>query len=174
MTESFHVAFLGLGSNIGEREALLIDALRQLHNHPDIQITKRSAMYETDPVGYTDQPPFLNMACRIETTLSSNALLEQVLRVERGLGRERLIRWGPRTIDIDVLLYDNLHITTPTLTVPHPRIMERAFVLVPLLDVLGEKERDWRPGFTKVEVAATGVRPWTKTSWPEEYGPSEN
>jgi 2-amino-4-hydroxy-6-hydroxymethyldihydropteridine diphosphokinase len=174
MNDRPHIAFLGLGSNMGERDASLLDAVHRLHRHPNISVTALSSIYETDPVGFTDQPVFLNMACRLETSLASGALLDQVLHIERALGRERLIRWGPRTIDIDVLLYDNESIATPTLTVPHPRIMERAFVLVPLLEVIEETERDWLPGFTQVEVAATGVRRWINTNWPEEFEPSAN
>jgi 2-amino-4-hydroxy-6-hydroxymethyldihydropteridine diphosphokinase len=174
MSNRSHIAYLGLGSNIGNREKLLGEAVRRLHMRADISVTAVSSLYETDPVGYTDQPLFLNIACRVETELSSVELLDQVLGIERALGRERLIRWGPRTIDIDVLLYDNLSIATPALNVPHPRIMERAFVLVPLLEVIEETERNWLPGFSQVEVTATGVRRWTNTNWPEEFEPSGN
>lgn len=170
-----HVAYLGLGSNIGERETLLREALRRLHRHPSVQVTAVSPMYETDPVGYTDQPAFLNIVCRAETELSAESLLAVSLAVEQELGRERIVRWGPRTIDIDLLLYDDAAIHTKALTVPHPRLAERAFVLVPLLDVIEEKERNWRPGFAEPpKVDATGVRRWTNINWPEESEPFAN
>jgi 2-amino-4-hydroxy-6-hydroxymethyldihydropteridine diphosphokinase len=169
-----HVAYMGLGSNIGDRESLLVEAVRQLDALPEVNVTAVSALYETDPVGYTDQPAFLNMACRVETSLEAQALLDRALSIEQKLGRERLERWGPRTIDIDVLLYNNSEIHTPALTIPHPRIMERAFVLVPLADVMKHSERSWLPGFSNVKSAADGVRRWTNTNWPEESGHSEN
>ncbi|MCI3923237.1 2-amino-4-hydroxy-6-hydroxymethyldihydropteridine diphosphokinase [Paenibacillus sp. TRM 82003] len=173
--EHRYVAYLGLGSNIGERETQLLEAIRRLHRHPSVRVTAVSPMYETDPVGYTDQPAFLNIACRAETDLSAEELLNAALAIEKELGRERVLRWGPRTIDIDVLLYNDATIESTALTVPHPRLMERAFVLVPLLDVIQEKERDWRPGFAKPpKVDATGVRRWTNTTWPEESEPSAN
>lgn len=164
MSERFYTAFLGLGSNMGNRERLLADAIKQLQAHPSIQVAAASPLYETDPVGYTEQPSFLNMVCRIATTLTPEALLEVTSGIERAMGRERLVRWGPRTIDIDVLLYDNITLQTSALTIPHPRIMERAFVLVPLLDVMDQTEHNWRPGFAGLDIAATGVRRWTNTN----------
>jgi len=168
------VAYVGMGSNIGDRDVLLAQAVERLNAHPEIQVTDMSPLYETDPVGYEDQPPFLNMACRIETSLPPERLLETTLGIERDLGRERTVRWGPRTIDIDMLLYDNTTIRTETLTVPHPRLMERAFVLVPLLDILDNNERDWLPGPVPTPVDAAGVRRWTSNNWPAEFGRSES
>ncbi|WP_309122851.1 2-amino-4-hydroxy-6-hydroxymethyldihydropteridine diphosphokinase [Paenibacillus sp.] len=168
------VAYLGLGSNIGDRDVLLAQAIERLNGHPSIRVTDVSALYETDPVGYEDQPPFLNMACRIETSLAPEALLASTLTIERELGRERTVRWGPRTIDIDLLLYDNTTLNTKDLTVPHPRLMERAFVLVPLLDILDNKERDWLSGPAEGSVDAAGVRRWTSNNWPAEFGRSES
>ncbi|HZG75604.1 MAG TPA: 2-amino-4-hydroxy-6-hydroxymethyldihydropteridine diphosphokinase [Paenibacillus sp.] len=168
------VAYVGMGSNIGDRDVLLAQAVERLNAHPEIQVTDMSPLYETDPVGYEDQPPFLNMACRIETSLPPERLLETTLGIERDLGRERTVRWGPRTIDIDMLLYDNTTIRTETLTVPHPRLMERAFVLVPLLDILDNNERDWLPGPVPAPVDAAGVRRWTSNNWPAEFGRSES
>jgi len=167
-------AYLGLGSNIGERERLLAEAVVRLSAHPAIDVTAVSALYETDPVGVTDQPSFLNIACRIETTLDPEALLGAALGIEQELGRVRTIRWGPRTIDIDLLLYDNREIRTPALTVPHPRLMERAFVLVPLLDVIEERERDWLPDAGAIDLEATGVRRWNNNNWQAEFGHFES
>lgn len=121
---------------MGEREALLAEAIRLLGDHPHITVEARSAVYETAPVGYLEQPAFLNMAIRILTSLSPDGLLAYMLEVEQILERKRDIRWGPRTIDLDLLLYGSLAIDTPKLTLPHPRMLERAFVLIPLQDVL--------------------------------------
>lgn len=174
-------AFLGLGSNLGKREEMLREALERLNRREGIQIDRVSDIYETDPVGYTDQPPFLNLVCKIRTALSPHELLDTVLEIERELGRERLIRWGPRTVDIDVLLYGSEHIDTPDLSVPHPRLMERAFVLVPLADVANERELLWRPELAEAirqirakGTSLTGVRIWTKISWQEEFELSGN
>ncbi len=168
------VAYLGMGSNIGDRAGLLLQAVERLNGSPSVRVTAVSPLYETDPVGYEDQPPFLNMACRIETSLSPEQLLETTLGIERELGRERVVRWGPRTIDIDVLLYEDTELNTEALTVPHPRLMERAFVLVPLLDILEINERDWLPGPVSEPVGAAGVRRWTSNNWPAEFGRSES
>ena len=172
MTET--VAFLGFGSNIGERERILAEAVARLREHPSIRVSAVAPLYETEPVGVTDQPAFLNTVCRITTSLDPEALLEATLDIERELGRVRTIRWGPRTIDIDVLLYDNQEIRTPALTVPHPRLMERAFVLVPLLDVMEESERHWLPRIGTIDLEATGVRRWSNNDWPAEFGRSES
>jgi len=168
------VAYVGLGSNLGAREAALAEAVRRLDALEFARVTDVSPLYETDPVGYTEQPPFLNMVCRIVTEGSPEALLSATLGIEQELGRTRDVRWGPRTIDIDILLYDDMTIQTPTLTVPHPRLAERSFVLVPLLDVMREEERDWRPGFRERVVDNAGVRRWINNSWPAEFGHSES
>ncbi|MCX7747354.1 MAG: 2-amino-4-hydroxy-6-hydroxymethyldihydropteridine diphosphokinase [Clostridia bacterium] len=131
--------FLSLGSNIGSREKNLLDAVRQISQMEGTDVKKLSNIYETDPVGYEDQDRFLNMAVWIETSLEPLELLEKILGIESVLKRVREIRWGPRTIDIDILLYGDRHIDLPQLTVPHPRMFERAFVLVPLKELLGKK-----------------------------------
>lgn len=94
-----------------------------------------SSVYETAPVGYTDQADFLNLVVKIEMDISAHELLEVCQKIEQGLGRERTIRWGPRTADLDILLYNNDNIAVEKLTVPHPRMQERAFVLIPLLEI---------------------------------------
>ncbi|MBS4179708.1 2-amino-4-hydroxy-6-hydroxymethyldihydropteridine diphosphokinase [Lederbergia citrea] len=128
-------AYLSLGSNMGDRQECLRLAIQELEKNPDVKIAALSSIYETDPVGYTDQANFLNMAVKVSTTLSALQLLELCLRVEQDLGRIREFRWGPRIIDLDILLYNKENIEMETLQVPHPRMTERAFVLIPLLEI---------------------------------------
>jgi 2-amino-4-hydroxy-6-hydroxymethyldihydropteridine diphosphokinase len=130
-----HPFFLSLGSNLGEREHYLQQALHQLHRHPEITLTHLSSIYETDPVGNVDQGLFLNMVIQGETTLSPEQLLNVTQNIEWDLGRKREIHWGPRTIDIDILLYNNKRMDTDELVIPHPRMAERAFVLLPLAEI---------------------------------------
>lgn len=129
-------AYLSLGSNLGDRKAQLQEAVRLLRANPAISNMKISSIYETAPVGYLDQGAFLNLAARLETDLSPLELLAACQEVERNLQRERLVRWGPRTVDLDILLYGQEQLATDELTIPHPRMYERAFVLVPLRDLL--------------------------------------
>ena len=123
-------AYVGVGANLGDREATIRSALDALPG-----VVAVSALRETDPVGVVEQPPFLNGAVALETDLAPRDLLDVLLSVERGLGRERRERWGPRTIDLDLLLYGDETIDEPGLTVPHPRLHERRFALEPLLDL---------------------------------------
>jgi len=128
-------AYIGLGSNQGDRLALLQDAEARLAAQPQIRITGRSPVYESEPVGYTAQPWFLNRVLQIETTLPPHRLLTALQAVEAALGRVRTVRWGPRTIDLDLLLYGEATIATPRLVVPHPELPSRRFVLQPLVDL---------------------------------------
>ena len=130
-------AYIGLGSNLGDREATLREALRRLGALEGIEVAAVSTFRETDPVGKLDQPRFLNAAAALDTSLPPRELLACLLEVERGLGRDRAAeeRWGPRTIDLDLLLYGDETIDVPGLEVPHPRLAERAFVLEPLLEL---------------------------------------
>ena len=130
-------AYVGLGSNLGEREATLWKALEGLGATEGIEVLAVSSLRETDPVGVVDQPRFVNAAAALETSLSPRELLERLLDVERSLGRDRAVeeRWGPRTLDLDLLLYGGESIDEPGLEVPHPRLTERAFVLEPLLEL---------------------------------------
>jgi len=130
-------AYVGLGSNLGDRAAHLLLGLSALSRLPETRLLRLSPVYETDPVG-PPQPPYLNMVAELETELSPKGLLAEMLRVEKALGRERRERWGPRTLDLDLLLYGDLVLEEEGLSVPHPRLHERAFVLVPLLDLLPE------------------------------------
>jgi 2-amino-4-hydroxy-6-hydroxymethyldihydropteridine diphosphokinase len=124
------LAYVGLGSNLGDREATIRAAVAALPG-----VVAVSKLRETEPVGVTGQPAFLNGAARLETELSPRELLDAMLEVERGLGRERRERWGPRTIDLDLLLYGDETVDEPGLTVPHPSLHERRFVLEPLAEL---------------------------------------
>ena len=124
------VAYVGLGSNLGDREKTIRGAIAALQG-----VVAVSELRETDPIGVTAQPAFLNGAARLETELLPRELLETLLEIERGLGRERLERWGPRTIDLDLLLYGDEIVDEPGLTVPHPHLHERRFALEPLAEL---------------------------------------
>ncbi len=128
-------AFLALGSNLGDRLGCLAVAVRQLQTNKAMRILQASSVYETPPVGVVEQPDFLNLVVEVRTDLSAEHLLDHALGVEARLGRVRRERWGPRTIDIDLLWYEGITIASPTLTLPHPRLMERAFVVVPLAEI---------------------------------------
>ena len=125
--------YLSLGSNLGQRAENLAQALRMLGEK--LKIVQVSAIYETEPVGIREQPWFLNLVCAAETELSPQELLAFFQGIEGKVGRVRERRFGPRLIDIDILFYDGLIIRTPSLEIPHPRLTERAFVLVPLVEI---------------------------------------
>ncbi|MCR4435018.1 MAG: 2-amino-4-hydroxy-6-hydroxymethyldihydropteridine diphosphokinase [Clostridiales bacterium] len=127
--------FLSLGSNMGDREGYLRRAIEEISRLAGTETVKVSSIYETDPVGYTEQDRFLNIAAAVNTRLEPLDMLEKLQGIEASLNRVRNIRWGPRTIDIDILLFGGLKLDLPRLTVPHPRMFERAFVLVPLKEV---------------------------------------
>ncbi|MGB7605324.1 MAG: 2-amino-4-hydroxy-6-hydroxymethyldihydropteridine diphosphokinase [Lutisporaceae bacterium] len=128
-------AYLGLGGNVGNRKSNINEAIRLLESHSEIRVCKRSADYETAPVGYEQQEWFLNVVVEIETTLPPYELLTLCNDVEQQLKRVRLIRWGPRTIDIDILIYEGFESKEDRLIVPHPRMTERAFVIIPLMEI---------------------------------------
>lgn len=133
-------AYIGLGANLGDRERTLRRALDLLAARAGVAVDAVSTFRETEPVGYLDQPRFLNGAARLETELTPRELLAALLDVERQLGRDRsgprsAVRWGPRTVDLDLLLYDDLELDEDGLTVPHPRLHERGFVLEPLAEL---------------------------------------
>jgi 2-amino-4-hydroxy-6-hydroxymethyldihydropteridine diphosphokinase len=128
-----HITYLALGTNLGNRLSNLEAALAALP--PAVRVLQRSPVYETAPWGVTSQPTFLNMVLQGETDLSPDGLLTQVKSLEKELGRQPTYRYGPRLIDIDILLYDDLVLNTSGLVIPHPRLHERAFVLVPLADL---------------------------------------
>ena len=129
-------AYVGLGANLGPREVTLLRAVDLLAAEPGIEILAVSRLRETEPLGNTDQPEFLNGAVAVETSLSPRELLDALLRAEQELGRTREgERWGPRTIDLDLLVYGDEIVDEPGLRVPHPRLHERRFVLEPLVDL---------------------------------------
>ena len=133
-------AYLGLGSNLGDRNANLRAAIALLSDLKALTVVATSSIYETAPWGYTDQPDFLNCAVEIETQLAPTELLRRIERVEREVGRTPTWRYGPRLIDVDILLYDDLclQLSEPDLTIPHPRMDQRAFVLIPLAEIAGD------------------------------------
>ena len=128
-------AYLGLGSNIGNRLSYLNRALDILNSNPNINIVEKSKVYETKAWGYKNQADFLNICVEIQTTLNPKELLKECQGVEKKLNRKRLIRWGPRTIDVDILFFNDIILQEENLEIPHPRIKERAFVLIPLIDL---------------------------------------
>jgi 2-amino-4-hydroxy-6-hydroxymethyldihydropteridine diphosphokinase len=132
---------LALGGNIGEVRDTLDRAVAMLCDGTEVRLTARSSDYATPAWGVEDQPAFVNLCIAAETTLAPEALLDRAQGVERALGRrrEQERRWGPRTVDIDLLAYDDLVLETPRLTLPHPRLFERAFVLVPLAEIAPDR-----------------------------------
>jgi 2-amino-4-hydroxy-6-hydroxymethyldihydropteridine diphosphokinase len=130
--------FLGLGSNIGDRAANIGRARRLLEEVAGVRVVGMSSLIETRPVGYEDQPDFINAALEIETTLEPRGLLTQIKRIEREIGRKETFRLGPRVIDIDILLFGDRLVDDPGLTIPHPRMHERRFVLGPLAEIAPE------------------------------------
>lgn len=129
------IVYLSLGSNLGDRRANLQNAVTAL-NAAGIRVLRESPIYETEPVDYIDQPWFLNQVVEAETTLFPMQLLTRTARIERALGRVRSIPKGPRTLDIDILFYGNSIVHTRRLEIPHPRLAERRFVLIPLADLV--------------------------------------
>lgn len=128
-------AYLALGSNIGDRIGYLRRALAALEEQPKIRLAAVSSVYETKPVGFTNQADFINIVIAIDTSLEPDVLLDVTQHIEQMLHRKRDIRWGPRTLDIDIILYGEAVVTETELTIPHPRMVERAFVLVPLMEL---------------------------------------
>jgi 2-amino-4-hydroxy-6-hydroxymethyldihydropteridine diphosphokinase len=134
-------AWLALGGNVGDSRAVLDRAVALLCDGKAVRLTARSSDYRTPPWGVTDQAPFINLCIAVETTLTPRALLARAQEVERTLGRDRAReqRWGPRTTDIDILAYDNVALHEGDLILPHPRLFERAFVLIPLAEIAGDR-----------------------------------
>ena len=157
---------LGLGSNLGDREGNIRSALARLAAQPGIRVDKVSSLYETEPVGFADQPDFLNAVALLSTALSPRELLAVCLGIERELGRKRGKRWGPRTIDIDLILYNDVVLVTAELTLPHPRFHERCFVLVPLAEIAGDAPVSGGKTAGQLAARAAGaVRLYKKLSW---------
>jgi 2-amino-4-hydroxy-6-hydroxymethyldihydropteridine diphosphokinase len=156
-------ALLGLGSNVGDRLTNLQEATSLLEAQPGIRVIASSRVWETDPVGGPAQPQYLNAVLSIESSLTPHGLLAACHGVEAALGRVRDVRWGPRTIDVDLLLFDDRALTEDDLEVPHPRMTERAFVLLPLLEI--EPDAALPDGTRLIDVplgldATGGARPF--------------
>jgi len=129
------LVYISFGSNVGDRLGNIKRALDQISAHPSITITKKSNLYETEPVGYENQDWFLNGVIEIDTEIAPDELLSLLKQIEKDVGRRESIRWGPREIDLDILLYGQRCIDAPNLTIPHPRMHQRGFVLVPLAEI---------------------------------------
>jgi len=138
MRDKFVTAYIGVGSNIGNREENLNKAVEMLRGAADIQVTAVSTYFNTAPVGYTEQPDFLNAVVELKTSRTAYELLDICHDIEKKLKRERIIHWGPRTIDLDILLFGNLVFNDKVLIIPHPRMLEREFVLRPLNEIAPE------------------------------------
>ena len=132
------IAYIGIGSNLGNREENCQKAIALLIEK-NIEITKHSSLYETEPLGVKEQPGFINMALEIETNLEPGILLRTIKEIENSMGRLEGMRWGPRIIDLDILLYDDLILKTHDLEIPHPGIKDREFVLKPLSEIAPDK-----------------------------------
>ena len=133
----WHTVYVGIGSNLGNREANIRQAMLLLQEQRDCQIIKGSSLFVTAPYGYTDQPEFLNGCLQVKTLQSPEQFLDTLHAIEQQLGRERKIHWGPRTIDLDILLYDDLVLNTEQLSIPHADMQNRMFVLKPLEEIAG-------------------------------------
>lgn len=152
-------AFIGVGSNVGDRKRFCRRALDALAEHPAIRVDLVSSLYETTPLGGPPQRSFVNLVAAIATTLSARELLEVCKQIEHRLGREPSdVRWGPRVVDLDVLLYGEEKLSEPDLEIPHPRMTERRFVLVPLLEIAPDAADPWGSRYADfVDEAEGGV-----------------
>lgn len=130
-----HKAYIGLGSNMGDKEKYLIEAINKISEEENIELIKKSSFIKTKPWGYLEQEDFLNAVIEIETTLEAEELMELLLEVEEQLDRERTIKWGPRTIDLDIIMYDQMISSNEKVILPHPRMHQREFVLKPLNEI---------------------------------------
>lgn len=167
-----NVVYLSIGTNIGERLRNLQEAVRLLREHPAIEVERVSSIYETDPVGFVDQDAFLNIAVKVTTTLNAANMLIACQSIEEELGRVRLIRWGPRSIDLDILLFNHENIETESLIVPHERMYERAFVLVPLVEISNPDSSQLslaHDRYSQMDIEKEGIRLWKKVSAVEEF-----
>ena len=171
-----NTAYLSLGSNIGDRLDMLRDAVGILMNQSDLQVTRISSVYETAPVGYTNQALFLNMVIEVQSDLSAFNILSICLETEQALGRIREFRWGPRCIDLDILLYNDESIESENLIIPHPRMHERGFVLVPLLELNPNLNHPITgvPFHQYVEEQKEGVHLWNTFDGVNAFVHSEN
>lgn len=165
-------AYLSIGSNMGDRLSFLQQAVQLLVEEAAVTVESVSDVYETEPVGYTDQAAFLNIAVGLTTSLDAHALLEVCQKVEQELGRKRIIRWGPRTVDLDILLYNEENIESDVLQVPHPRMHERAFVLIPLVSIYESEEL--KQLVTQFDLEKEGIRLWKTVDGVDAFVRTEN
>jgi 2-amino-4-hydroxy-6-hydroxymethyldihydropteridine diphosphokinase len=173
-----NTAYIALGSNIGNRYDYLREAIQRLNDYPEIELVNYSSVYETDPVGYEDQDLFLNMVIKVKTEWAAHDLLDACLKTEAELGRKREVRWGPRTIDLDILLYNQENIETEKLIVPHPRMGERNFVMIPLLEIhpdinIPGRETSLESGINELPNKE-GVRVWKRKNGVDVFEPIES
>ena len=173
MTTHPILAYVALGANVGAREQSLRDAINYLATLEGIQVLGCSPVYETKPVGVLEQPQFLNMVIVAKTTLDAHTFFERMVLVEQSLGRTRDVHWGPRTIDLDLLWFGEQMIDSERLTVPHPHMFERSFVLVPLLDLV----RQFSPNKESIIAKCLQLQPdkedvqlWTHIDWQTASG----
>lgn len=152
MTPAVRQAFVGVGANLGDRWATMGGALGRLAVASGIAALEASPVYETAPVGVLDQPEFLNLVAGVETTLTPEALLALLQSLEQAAGRRREVRWGPRTLDLDLLLFEGETRSGPELVLPHPRLWERAFVTMPLRDLVNRERWRVRPAWSDVRT----------------------
>lgn len=176
MREGGELVFVAAGANLGDREASLAAAVRALENEPDVLLLAASGVYETDPIGPGEQASYLNAVLALRSWLAPLALLRRLQQIELALGRDRsdaAVRWGPRTLDLDLLFFGERMVELPDLVVPHPRVHERAFVLVPLVELapalvhprLGRTIDALTRGLQEADVR--GIRPWRRPAgWP--------
>lgn len=173
-----HTYYLSLGSNLGERETLLRQALVDIGKLDDTRVERLSNVYETKPIGVTEQGPFLNAVADVRSSLHPLAMMGRLLAIETRLGRVRTIRFGPRTIDVDILLCDSLVSSwEQDLIIPHPRLHQRAFVLIPLAELAPSYIHPvLSQTITELLAAVSGKEgvQWYPTSLPNDYGPTGN
>ncbi|HVF52119.1 MAG TPA: 2-amino-4-hydroxy-6-hydroxymethyldihydropteridine diphosphokinase [Actinomycetota bacterium] len=159
------VAYIGIGSNVGDRVAFARRGVDELGASDDVQVSRVSSLYETSPLGGPPQRSYVNLVTEVETTLSPQELLQVAKAIETKLGREsNAMRWGPRVVDLDILLFGEEKVNDPDLEIPHPRLRERRFALIPLLEVAPDAADPWGARYADVVSEAQGevelLEPW--------------
>ena len=168
MTDMPVSAAIGLGGNLGDAPAILLQGLERLAHTPDITLVRHSRLYRTAPIGPPGQPDYANAAALVETRLAPEDLLDLLQGIEQELGRVRDVRWGARTLDLDLLLYGSQVINTSRLSVPHREMHTRAFVLVPLAEIAADRHIPGQGmvGSLAAALAQDGIAPWPDSRWP--------
>jgi len=172
-----NTVYLSIGTNMGNRLLNLQEAVRSLIEFEHINVEKVSSIYETAPVGFINQDAFLNIAVKLSAELKADEMLTVCQSIEQSLGRVREFRWGPRSIDLDILLFNHENIETESLIVPHERMFERAFVLVPLIEISEPNNPQLKRAhqqLTLMDIEKEGVKLWKKGSTVEEFVRSES